>query len=244
MSTVTSIQHLKPPVPADQFEYKRLKQGEFWRHIPAYAEIDEATFLDHLWQQRQSVKTAEELLQTIRGVCTAEFYRDAESGNLPEVSFVRPYEPYSGHPGNSAVSAYEYFVLSIANEIISKPDLFATAAIVITFDEGGGYYDSGYIQPLDFFGDGTRIPMLVISPYTKPGSIDHAYSDHGSVLKFIEKNWRLKPLSPRSRDNMPNPIASRNDPYVPTNGPAISDLMSVFDFSQRRKPVLIIPGGI
>jgi acid phosphatase len=177
-------------------------------------------------------------------VDVSEFYRDAEKGSLPEVSFIRPYEPYSGHPANSAVSAYEYFVLSIANEIISKPDLFATAAILITFDEGGGYYDSGYIQPLDFFGDGTRIPMLVISPYAEPGSIDHAYSDHGSILKFIEKNWRLPPLSSRSRDNLPNPIARRDNPYVPTNGPAISDMTTLFDFSQHRKPVLIVPGGI
>jgi len=175
----------------------------------------------------------------------SEFYRDAENGSLPAVSFVRPYEPYSGHPANSAVSAYEYFVLSIANEVISKPDLFADTAIVVTLDEGGGYYDSGYIQPLDFFGDGTRIPMLVISPYVKPGTIDHTYSDHGSILKFIEKNWSLPPISPRSRDNLPNPIAAPDNPYVPTNGPSIGDLMTVFDFAHKQsRPPLIIPGGI
>jgi len=175
----------------------------------------------------------------------SEFYRDSQSGDLPQVSFVRPYEPYSGHPANSAVSAYEYFVLSIANQIISKPKLFATTAIVITLDEGGGYYDSGYIQPLDFFGDGTRIPMLVISPYVRPGTIDHTYSDHGSILKFIEANWRLKPLSERSRDNLPNPIAAPDNPYVPSNGPAIGDLMSIFDFTHKQgTPALIIPGGI
>src|SRR6266851_2130459 len=94
-------------------------------------------------------------------VDVSEFYDDAGKGSLPEVSFVRPYEPYSGHPANSAVSAYEYFVLSIANDVISKPDLFASSAIVVTLDEGGGYCASGYIQPLDFFGDGSRIPMLV-----------------------------------------------------------------------------------
>jgi phospholipase C len=53
-------------------------------------------------------------------------------------------------------------------------------------DEGGGYYDSGYSQPIDFFGDGTRIPFLVIPPYTKKGWVDHTYHDHGSSLKFIE----------------------------------------------------------
>lgn len=87
--------------------------------------------------------------------------------------------------------------------------------------------------------------MLVISPFVKPGTIDHTYADHGSILKFIEKNWRLSPLSPRSRDNFPNPIAASSNPYVPTNGPAIGDLMTVFDFAHRRPaPPLIIPGGI
>ena len=77
----------------EQFEYKNLKQGEFWRHIPAYAEVDEATFLDHLWQPRKSVKTAEELLETIREVCSPEFYRDAEAGfhHAPMAVRVSPY---------------------------------------------------------------------------------------------------------------------------------------------------------
>ena len=91
--TLTPPPHVKPPVPPDQFEYKELKQGEFWRHLPAYAEVDEARFLDHLWQQRQSVKTAEELLETIRGVCTSEFYADAEEGfrRAPMAVRVSPY---------------------------------------------------------------------------------------------------------------------------------------------------------
>lgn len=87
--------------------------------------------------------------------------------------------------------------------------------------------------------------MLVISPYVKPGKIDHVYSDHGSILKFIEKNWNLAPLSPRSRDNLPNPIAAPDNPYVPTNGPSIGDLMTLFDFANKQSsPPLIIPGGI
>src|SRR5579863_7310579 len=93
MSTMTASPHLKPPVAPEQFEYKNLKQGEFWRHIPAYANVDEATFLDHLWQQRQSVKTASELLETIRDVCSTEFYRDAEAGfrRAPMAVRVSPY---------------------------------------------------------------------------------------------------------------------------------------------------------
>jgi phospholipase C len=175
----------------------------------------------------------------------ADFYNDAKNGKLPAVAFVRPYEPYSGHPSNSAVSAYEYFVLSIANAVIRNPKLFAESAIFVTFDEGGGYYDSGYVQPLDFFGDGTRIPLMIISPYVKPGTIDHNYGDHASILKFIEWNWSLPRLSGRSRDNLPNPISSVESPYVPRNGPAIGDLRSIFDFSRRRTDnLLILPDGV
>ena len=123
--------------------------------------------------------------------------------------------------------------------------MFATAAIFVTFDEGGGYYDSGYIQPLDFFGDSTRIPMMVISPYVRPGTIDHGYGDHGSILKFIEANWKLSPLSRRSRDNLPNPIASPGNPYVPEDGPAIGNMMTLFDFAHRQPtPPLILPDGL
>jgi phospholipase C len=175
----------------------------------------------------------------------ADFFRDVETRKLPAVSFVRPYEPYSGHPANSAMSAYEYFVLGIANAVIKQPQLFADSAIFVTLDEGGGYYDSGYIQTLDFFGDGTRIPLMVISPYVKAGQIDHAYGDHASLLKFIEWNWNLPPLSSRSRDNLPNPVSSPANPYIPSNGPALTDLRSIFDFSHRRTDApLILPGGI
>jgi phospholipase C len=73
----------------------------------------------------------------------------------------------------------------------SNSSLWNSTAILITTDEGGGYYDSGYVQPVDFFGDGTRIPFIVVSPYAKSGYVDHTYYDHVSILKFIERNWRL-----------------------------------------------------
>ena len=83
---------------------------------------------------------------------------------------------------------------------------------------------------MDFFGDGTRIPMIVVSKYTQAGHISHEYTDHVSVLKFIEANWNLKPLTDRSRDNLPNPKTTHANPYVPTNSPAIGDLMDLFHF--------------
>jgi len=111
--------------------------------------------------------------------------------------------------------------------------LWKDTAIFITFDEGGGYYDSGYVQPLDYFGDGTRIPLIVVSPFTNAGHISHEYSDHVSILKFIERNWNLGPITNRSRDNFPNPKTEWGNPYVPVNGPAISDLFDLFDFGQN-----------
>jgi phospholipase C len=106
--------------------------------------------------------------------------------------------------------------------------------IMITFDEGGGYYDSGYVQALDYFGDGTRIPMMVVSPWAKAGHISHSYTDHASILKFIEYNWGLPPVTTRSRDNLPNPVTSFSNPYVPLNTPAIGDLRDLFNFKSGK----------
>jgi len=100
----------------------------------------------------------------------------------------------------------------------------------VTFDEGGGFYDSGYVQPVDFFGDGTRIPLIVVSPLAKKGHVSHDYTDHVSILKFIERNWNLKPVTNRSRDNFPNPVVRDDNPYVPVNSPAIGDMFDMFDF--------------
>jgi phospholipase C len=161
---------------------------------------------------------------------TTSLYEDIDLGTLPAVSVVKPSGFLDGHPASSKLDLFEGFVKKIVSAVQSKPDLWATTAIFITFDEGGGYYDSGYIQPLDYFGDGTRIPLLVVSPYSMGGKVDHTYFDHVSIDKFIERNWGLKPITGRSRDNLPNPVTSSDDPYVPTNSPAIGDIFSAFDF--------------
>jgi len=162
-----------------------------------------------------------------------DFYNDVQDDSkLPAVSFVRPFESQAGHPADSTPAAYEAFVADLIKRVQANPEVWKKTAILITYDEGGGYYDSGFIQTLDFFGDGTRIPLLAVSPFAKKGHVDHTYADHVSILKFIEKNWRLRPLSDRSRDNLPNPIQFGRDSYVPVNGPAIGDLMTMFNFDQ------------
>jgi lysine 2,3-aminomutase len=97
--------HLKPPVDPALLEHRNLRQGEFWRAVPAYEQVDEATFLDHIWQGRHSVKTAEELFETIGRIVDPTFLEDAREGfrlapmavrvspyMLASIDWMRPYE--------------------------------------------------------------------------------------------------------------------------------------------------------
>jgi phospholipase C len=161
---------------------------------------------------------------------TIDFFNAIESNTLPAVSFVKPDGLLDGHPASSKVDLLEGMTKKIFDHLKAHPDLMASTAFIVTMDEGGGYYDSGYIQPLDFFGDGPRIPLIIVSNYTRGGHINHTYTDHVSILKFIERNWGLKPLTARSRDNFPNPVSAAGNPYVPTNSPAIGDLFDMFNF--------------
>jgi phospholipase C len=162
-----------------------------------------------------------------------DFLEAIDNDSLPSVSYVKPDGLLDGHPASSKFDLFEGMVKDIMDHLKAKPELMKETAFMITLDEGGGYYDSGYIQPLDFFGDGPRIPLIVVSPFTKGGHINHTYTDHVSILKFIERNWHLKPLTNRSRDNFPNPIASDNNPYVPLNSPALGDLFDMFRFDRH-----------
>ncbi len=159
-----------------------------------------------------------------------DLFADIGAGTLPAVAYAKPDRWLDGHPHSSKLSLFEAFARNIIERIQAKPELFAETAIFVTFDEGGGYYDTGFIQPLDFFGDGPRIPLIAVSPYTKGGRVVHTYSDHASVVKFIERNWGLAPLTARSRDNLPNPVMNGRNPYVPANMPAIGDLFDMFSF--------------
>ena len=161
-----------------------------------------------------------------------DLYNDIYNGTLPPVSFVKPSGFLDGHPASSKFGLFEAFTKKIITEVQANPTLWASTAIFITVDEGGGYYDSGFVQQLDFFGDGTRIPLIVVSPFSTGGKVDHTYYDHVSILKFIEKNWGLSTISGRSRDRLPNPVQESSNPYVPINSPAIGDAMNMFNFNK------------
>jgi phospholipase C len=166
-----------------------------------------------------------------------DLYTDIQNNTLPAVSIAKPDALLDGHPASSKMELFEGYVKKIVDMAKANPKVWKDTVIMVTFDEGGGYYDSGYIQPIDFFGDGTRIPLLVISRYSEGGRVVHTYYDHVSFDKFVEANWGLnEAISPRSRDNLPNPIALPWEPYVPVNAPAIGNLMSMFDFDRLHFP--------
>jgi phospholipase C len=163
-----------------------------------------------------------------------DFFNDLDHGKLPSIAYVKPDSLVDGHPASSKLDLFEAMVDNIVDKLKAHPELFEQTAFMITFDEGGGYWDSGFFQPLDFFGDGPRIPLLVVSPFSRGGKVVHSYNDHASVVKFIERNWDLKPLTHRSRDNLPNPKMNSANPYVPANMPAVGDLFDLFDFDRDR----------
>jgi phospholipase C len=166
---------------------------------------------------------------------TVDLLANIKANSLPAVAFGKPDGLLDGHPSSSKVDLFEGYVQQVLDALEANPKLKSETAVFITWDEAGGYWDSGFIQPIDFFGDGPRIPLLVLSDYTTGGKVNHVYGDHVSLLKFIERNWHLKPLTDRSRDNLPNPKMRDDAPYVPKNMPALSDLWDMFDFDHPVK---------
>jgi phospholipase C len=173
---------------------------------------------------------ADQAVRTEHVKDTADLITAIQNDTLPSVSFGKPDGLLDGHPQSSKIDLFEAYALNVLGALEANPKLKAETAVIITWDEAGGYWDSGFIQSIDFFGDGPRIPTLILSPYSTGGKVYHNYADHVSLLKFIERNWNLRPITNRSRDNLPNPTYARNNPYVPTNSPAIADMFDAFDF--------------
>ena len=162
-----------------------------------------------------------------------DLFNDLKNGTLPAVSYVKPDDALDGHSASSKFGLFEAFSKNIIELAKSNKKQWESTAIFATVDEGGGYYDSGFIEPVDFFGTGPRIPMIAVSPFSRGGHITHVYGEHSSFVKFVERNWYLGKLSERSRDNLPNPRADDDNLYVPFNMPAIGDLFDMFDFGRN-----------
>ena len=117
---------------------------------------------------------------------------DIANGQLPAVSWVIPNGQASDHPVGTDGSGPSW-VASIVNAIGSSP-YWSNTAIFIAWDDWGGWYDHVAPTVINSYEYGFRVPLIVVSPFAKPGYISHVTHDFGSILKFIEKVYNLPSL--------------------------------------------------
>jgi phospholipase C len=155
------------------------------------------------------------------------------SCGLPSVSWVTPNDTYSEHPP-SRVSKGQAYVTTMVNAIMRSP-CWGSSAILLSWDDWGGFYDHVVPPAVDENGYGIRVPGLVISPYAKTGLIDHQQLSHDAYLKFIEDVFlhseRLNPATDGRPDKRPG---------VREEAPGLGSLAADFDFNQAPRPPLLL----
>jgi phospholipase C len=163
-----------------------------------------------------------------------QFYLDIKNGALPSVAWIIPDGEVSEHPP-SRVSVGQAYVTAIINTLMQSPD-WSSMAIFLTWDDWGGFYDHVPPPVVDANGYGLRVPGLVISPYARPGFIDHQTLSFDAYVKFIEDIFlggqRLDPAT----DGRPDPRISVRE----TMG-ILGDLRDDFDFDQTPLAPLLLP---
>ena len=156
--------------------------------------------------------------QRSRLVDASQFFVDAQTGKLPQVSWVVPEMNVSEHPPSSVRAGMAY-VTGLVNAVMEGPD-WNTTAIFISWDDWGGFYDHVAPPNVDEYGFGIRVPGLVISPYAKQNYVDHKTYSVSSWLRTVEERFGVNPLTARD-----------------TNA---NDMLSAFDFSQNPRPPVIL----
>jgi phospholipase C len=147
-------------------------------------------------------------------VTTDQFVTDAQNGTLPSVSWISTPSAVSEHPPASTCAG-ENWTLSLLQALASG-SAWNDSVVFVTWDDFGGFYDHVAPTQIDKFGLGFRVPFLAISPFAKKGVIDHTQAEFSSVLRFIEQDFGLAPLTDRDKN--------------------AGDLSGMFDFSQPPRP--------
>jgi phospholipase C len=154
-----------------------------------------------------------------RVVDAPAFLADLRAGDLPAVSWLMPPVALSDHPGYNGLCPGENWTVHILNALMRSPE-WEHMAIVLTWDDFGGFYDHVPPPHLDLYGLGPRVPAIVISPWARSGFIDHELLEFASILKLIETVFDLPSLTERDRN--------------------ADDMLEAFDFQQRPLPPLIL----
>jgi phospholipase C len=148
-----------------------------------------------------------------------DFFVDLENGDLPEVSWLIPDVEVSEHPAAASMCVGENWTVRVLNAIMRSPEWRHTA-VVITWDDFGGFYDHVPPPHVDLYGFGPRVPMLLISPWARQGLITSDTLEFSSVLKMIETIWELPSLTERDRRT--------------------GDLLNLFDFEGESAPKTLL----
>ena len=127
---------------------------------------------------------------------SSDFLDDLKTGKLPAVSFIKATGAHDEHPANSAPRWGEEWVKGLLTAVGESP-LWERTTVVVAYDEGGGFWDHVAPPTPDAYGCGTRVPALLVSPWSRRGYIDHRVADTTSILALIEARFGLKPLQAR-----------------------------------------------
>jgi phospholipase C len=175
-----------------------------------------------------------------------DFWAAVNASNVPAVSFIKAPDYQQGHPHSSDPLAEQTFLVDTINKI-QKSGQWADTAIILTWDDSGGWYDH-VMPPIvspsddpendalygskilcnphhlmitqnDKCGYGPRIPVLIISPYAKVNFVDHTPTDFTSIIKFIEDNWGLGQIGGGSLDVLAKPLDNMFDFKSPHTTP-------------------------
>lgn len=125
-------------------------------------------------------------------VAPTNFDKAAAAGTLPDLSWLVPPHMYSDHPDTS-MCAGENWTVDRINAVMNSPEWDSTA-IVLTWDDYGGFFDHVAPPQIGKYELGPRVPLLMISPYTRPGLIFYDQIDFRSIMKFVEDQFNLPPL--------------------------------------------------
>lgn len=129
----------------------------------------------------------------------ADFIAAIERGTLPQVSFYKPVGHENQHPGYADISSGDKRIGDILAAIERSP-IWPGAAIIVTYDENGGYWDHVAPPKIDRWGPGARVPAIIVSPFARRGHVDHTVYDTTSILKLIELRFGLAPLTERDKN--------------------------------------------
>ncbi len=162
---------------------------------------------------------------------SARVLDDIRHGDLGAVTWIIPDWQNSDHPLSRTTNGPSW-ITSIVNEV-GRSRFWRDTAIVVVWDDSGGWYDHVPPPRVDFNGLGVRVPLLVISPYAKRGHVSHRRYEFGSILRLAEGAFGLEPLA--ASDNR---AADLTDCFDFTQGPRsftplVSPRNSRFFLSQR-----------